>query len=118
MKKFLYFRAIALSLAGAALLSACVVQPVAPGPVYVDPAPVYVQPVPYPGVVYSQPYGVAPAFGLSLNYSQGYGGWRHHDHGGWRGGRPEARHDGWNGRRDWRQGGRHEARRDRRHGDR
>ncbi len=114
MKKFLHFRAIALSLAGAALLSGCVVQPVAPGPVYVDPAPVYVQPAPYPGVVVTQPYGVAPTFGWSLNYSQNYGGWRHHDHGGWRG----ARHEGWRGGREWRHGGRPEGRRDRPHGDR
>lgn len=114
MKNFLYSSAIALSLAGTALLSGCVVQPVAPGGVYVDPAPVYVEPAPYPGVVYAQPYGVAPAFGWSLNYSQGYGGWRHHDHGAWRG----ARADGWHGQREGRQGGRGDWRRDRQHGDR
>lgn len=134
MKNTVHSRAIAFSLACAALLSGCVVQPVAPGayvdpaPVYVDPGPVYAQP--YPGVVYAQPYGVAPSFGWSLNYSQRYGGyggdWHHRDYGAGRGGRYEGRYQGrsegrYQGRPDGNHegghGGRREGRPDRRHDD-
>lgn len=118
MKNAFHLPASALSLASAALLSGCVVQPVAPGAFYADPVPVYAQP--YPGVVYAQPYGLAPAFGWSLNYSRQYGGdWHHRDYGAGRGGRydgryqgrPDGQHEGWHG-------GRREGRPDRRHDDR
>ncbi len=73
--------AATLVLAASALMTGCVVQPVAPGPVYVEPS------LPPPGVVYVQPYGVAPGPGWGWNYNAYYGwGW-HHPHHGWRHGR-------------------------------
>lgn len=72
--------ALALMLAASAFMAGCVVQPVAPRPVYVMPPPP-------PGVVYVQPYGVAPGPGWGWQYNGAYGwGW-YHPHYGWRRGR-------------------------------
>lgn len=66
---------VALVGVASAFMAGCVVQPVAPGPVYVEPSPP-------PGIVYMQPYGVVPGPVWGWDYRAYYGGgWYHPHHG-------------------------------------